>query len=178
MRLRPTRTPPRRGVAAVEFALVTMLFVLPVLLGMWEMGRYIQVQQIVSNSAREGARLAAQGYTINSSGNPTRIYTSSGNPNVHDTVYQYLIAAGLTDLTPADVQVTFQFTAPRTDGASAAEPYQGEKNQPFKVTVTIPWAKVRWVNLGLMKPTTVTFTVEWQMLVDDTFTVNVTLPTW
>ena len=46
------------AVAAAEAALITAVFLVPVLIGVWEIGRLIQVQQIVSNSAREGARLA------------------------------------------------------------------------------------------------------------------------
>jgi Flp pilus assembly protein TadG len=162
----------RRGVAAVELAAVLLFFIAPLMIGVWEVGRLIQVQQIVSNSAREGARLAAQGFTINTSGSPTQIHVSTGTPNVHDVVYQYLLAAGLTNLTSADVTVTVKDAS-----GNAFEPYTGVKNQPFTVTVTIPWDKVRWVNLGLVKPSTVTFTVSWQMLIDDAFTVNSTLPT-
>jgi Flp pilus assembly protein TadG len=168
----------RRGVAALELAIVFMFFLLPMMLGVWEVGRLVQVQQIVSNGAREGARLAAQGFTINTSGSPTQIMTSTGTPNVHDTVYQYLYAAGLTGLSSSDVTVTFQFLAPRSDNQPATEPYQGEKGQPFQVSVTIPWNKVRWNNLGLVNPTTVTYTVVWRMVMDDPFTVNDTLPTY
>jgi len=174
--------PARRGVAAIEFALVTMFFVIPLLIGVWEVGRLVQVQQIVSNAAREGARLAAQAYTIRTDGTATQIYrdSSGGTPNVRDHVYQYLYAAGLTTIqnTTADLDVTFTFLGPRSDGAPATEPYQGQKGQPFQVTVTIKdWSKVRWVNLGLVNPTSVTATVNWQMLMDDPFTVNTNLPT-
>ena len=169
-------SPARRGAAAVELAFVVMFFFLPVLLGIWEAGRLIEVQQIVSNSAREGARLASQGYTINGSGAPTQIMASTGTLNVKDLVYQYLIAAGFANLQPSDVTVTFAFTAPRKDGTTPSDPYLGEKNQPFTVTVSIPWDKVRWINLGIIRPTEVTFTVTWQMLIDDKFTVNQTIP--
>jgi Flp pilus assembly protein TadG len=177
MRMR-VRRQARRGLAAVELAVVFLFIVVPLMIGVWEVGRLVQVQQVVANSAREGARLAAQGYTINTSGAPTQIMLNSGTPNVHDTVFQYLYAAGLTSLQSTDVTVTFTYLAPRSDGAAATEPYQGEKNQPFQVTVTIPWNRVRWVNLGLVNPTTVTFTVVWRMTIDDPFTVNDTLPTW
>ena len=50
--------------------------------------------------------------------------------------------------------------------------------QPLQVTVTIPWNRVRWSNLGLVNPTTVTYTVVWRMAIDDPFTVNDTLPTY
>ncbi len=62
------------------------------------------------------------------------------------------------------------------DGTMPSEPYLGVKNQQFNVTVSIPWNKVRWINVGLIQPSTVTFTVTWQMLIDDKFTVNQTMP--
>ncbi|HXD85566.1 MAG TPA: TadE family protein [Urbifossiella sp.] len=161
----------RRGVASVELAFVVLFFFIPVLFGIWEAGRLIEVQQIVSKSAREGARLAAQGYTINATGAPTQIMAQSGSPNVHDTVYQYLIAAGFTNLQRSDVAVTFAFTdSPNPD------PYMGNKNEPFTVAVSVPWNKVRWVNVGLINPTQVKFTATWQMLVDDAFNVNQSMP--
>jgi Flp pilus assembly protein TadG len=166
----------RRGAAAVELAFVVLFFFIPVLFGVWEAGRLIEVQQIISNSAREGARLAAQGYTINSSGAPTQIMAATGTPNVKDVVYQYLIAAGFANLQPSDVTVTFAFTAPRKDGTMPTDPYLGEKNQPFTVAVTVPWDKLRWINVGLIQPTQVTFTATWQMLIDDKFIVNQTMP--
>ncbi len=171
------RPPSRAGVAAVEVAVITAFFLVPLVIGVWEVGRLVQVQQIVSNSAREGARLAAQGYTINSSGTPIQVMVTTGSPNVTDVVYRYLIGAGLTNLLKSDVQVQFQFF-PDVNGNTPTEPYLGVKGQSFTVTVTIPWDKVRWINLGVVNPTTVTFVVTWQMLVDDTFTVNETLPIW
>lgn len=47
----------RRGAAAVEFALVAPLF-LGLVLGIVEFGRAMMVGQLVTNAAREGARLA------------------------------------------------------------------------------------------------------------------------
>ena len=118
------RRPTRRGVASVELAAVFLFVVVPLLIGVWEVGRLVQVQQVVANSAREGARLAAQGYTINGFASPTQIMVNSGSPNVHDSVYQYLYAAGLTNLQPSDVTVTFSYLAPRTvaDAARAGPP--------------------------------------------------------
>jgi len=176
--MRRKRLPARSGAAAVEFAFMTTAVLVPLLFGVWEVGRMIQVKQVLTNATREGARLAAQGYTINSSGSPTQIRSSTGTPNVADTVYDYLIAAGFTNLQRSDVTVTFTYLAPRTDGQAATEPYQGQKGQPFAVTVSIPWSKVRWVNLGLLNPTTVDSSLTWQMVVDDPFTVNDTLPKW
>ena len=52
----PRRVIRRPAVAAVELAFVLLFFLVPLVIGVWEVGRLIHVQQIVSNSAREGAR--------------------------------------------------------------------------------------------------------------------------
>ncbi|MDY3559467.1 pilus assembly protein [Gemmata sp. JC673] len=192
--MRRSPRPARRGVAAVELAFVFLLFVIPVMFGIWELGRLVQVQQLVSNATREGARLSAQAYTINSSGAPTQIRLSTGTVNVQATVYQYLYAAGLTNLQLSDVAVEFAFSTPRTTdyvplstdptgtnyplGSYPPEPCYGEKGMTFTLKITIPWSQVRWVNKGLISPSSVSFTVTWQMLTDDRFQVNGTLPTW
>jgi Flp pilus assembly protein TadG len=169
----------RRGVASVEAAVVLAVLLLPLLLGIWEIGRLVHAQQVVANSAREGARLAAQGRIINATGTPTEIQFATGTPNVNDAVYQSLVTGGLSSLAKTDVTVMFGFTATEAPTlAPTKQPFQGAKNERFRVTVSIPFSKVRWVNIGLISPTTVEYRVDWQMLVDDPFTVNTTLPNW
>jgi len=180
--MRRRHSPARRGVAAIELAFVTMLFVVPLIIGIWDVGRYIHVKQLVANSAREGARLAAQGFTIESDGTQVQIHSSTGSPNVKDTVTDYLRAAGLTNVSASDVTVTFTFTTAKTTapniGTFPTDPYLGEKGETYTVYVSVPWTKVRWINLGILQPTDVHFTVTWRMLIDDAFTVNTTLPSW
>ncbi len=195
-----TRTRPRSGVAAVETAVVLSFVLVPLLIGIWEMGRLVQVQQIVANSAREGARLAAQARTINSAGTPTLVSASiapaanmagsppSPQPNVKAAVVQSLVGAGLNKLAWNDVDVQFQFN-PQPGGTSqpalvgavggATDPHQGVKNQPFEVTVTLNTAaydKCKWIKFGIVNPTKVTFTARWQCLVDDPFQAPVYNP--
>jgi Flp pilus assembly protein TadG len=203
--LRRPLSAPRRGTATVELALVMLFVIVPLILGLWEMGRYVQVQQIVANSAREGARMAAQAVTINASGSPTQILAysapGSGVPNVKAAVMQYLAGAGLSRLTYSDVDVTFTFLAPEAGDpplvnpiVGATEPYQGVQNQRFRVTVTItdmtgPTTekavgsrplkdKTLWTTLGIVRPGTVYYQVDWVILVDRPFTVNATVPSW
>jgi Flp pilus assembly protein TadG len=209
LRRRPVRL--RRGTATVELALVMLTIVVPLMIGLWEMGRFVQVQQIVSNSAREGARMAGQAVTINTAGSNTQIVTQVANPSsnagklpsVKGAVMQYLAGQGLTTLTYADVDVTFAFQ-PTQGGdpalvnpvGGATQPWQGVQNQRFRVTVTIsdettPGSgvlkavgsrpvseKILWSTLGLVKPKTLTYQVDWVMLLDRPFTVNATVPTW
>src|SRR5690348_15164963 len=82
----------RDGIAAVEFAVVLPLLFL-LLMGAWEVGRLVQVHSILSNAAREGARIAAQGQIINLTGAYTQILvtdTDPNNPDVTSTVKNYV----------------------------------------------------------------------------------------
>jgi TadE-like protein len=166
------RTPRRNGSAAVEFAVILPLLI-TLLVGVWEIGRFIQLQQIMSNAARDGARLASQGVIMNTDGSITNIGASSGSPNVTTAVSDYLVGAGITNQT--GLQVNFQFI----DGdTSLTDPYEGAKNQHFIVNVTMPYANLRWTNLNLINPALIGGQCTWQMLVDSPFTVNPNLPGW
>jgi Flp pilus assembly protein TadG len=111
----------KRGTVAVEAAfLLTMMT--PLLLGSWEVARLVEVQQILNNSAREGARQAASGQLTAS--------------QVQLVVTDYLQDAGLPI---TDVVVTVQdLTSPGTDPTSASE------FDNLQVLVTIPFKDVRW----------------------------------
>jgi len=169
--MRTRRRNTRGGVAAVEFAVVLpLLFTL--LVGVWEVGRVIQVQQVMVNAAREGARLAAQGQTINLTGAYTQISVTTGTPNIRDTVLNYLAGAGIPT---TGATVTFQFL----DGDTGkSQPYQGAKGQRFKVTLTVPYDNVRITNLNLLNLTDLVARVDWVSMADDPFTINTTVPTW
>jgi Flp pilus assembly protein TadG len=169
----------RRGVAAVEFA-----FVLPILLtllvGIWELGRIINVEIILNNAARDGARLGAQANIVQTTGNYTQIKYNTGTPNIQGAIQAYLQGAGITNLSGLVIQ--FQFTTAGTGGtmntSTTADPYTGIKNQQFQVFISIPYDNVRWTTLGLINPTTLSAQAQWACLVDDPFTVNTTLPGW
>jgi Flp pilus assembly protein TadG len=168
----------RRGVAAVELAVVLPLLV-GLIAGVWEVGRMIQVQQILNNAARDGARLAAQGQIINLTGSFTDVYaqSSSGTPSVQATVQQYLSASGITNQT--GLVVTFQFLNDDLSvNTTVTDPYQGAKNQKFSVTVTIPYSSVQWTSMGLFTGGNLTGQCIWEMMMDSPFTVNTTVPGW
>lgn len=178
------RTPARRrtGTASVEAATVLSLVVVPLMIGVWEMGRLVHAQQVVANAAREGARLAAQGRTVTTTGtnNITVAPPSPYGPNVQDTVYEALVTGGLNGIQQSDVTMTFQFLNPdgTPDTSGITDPYQAPKLQRYRITVSVPWSKIRWINLGIVNPTTVNYSVDWYMMVDSPFTVNTTMPSW
>src|SRR5205085_6129993 len=85
--LRMRRARRRFGVAAVEAAIM-LPFVLYLMLGLWEVGRMVWVTTILTNSVREGARVAAgglsggQGVTVAMVQQQVKDYlTSSGFPS-------------------------------------------------------------------------------------------------
>jgi Flp pilus assembly protein TadG len=185
MRLHPRRIA-RPGVAAVEFAVVLPLMFL-LLLGTWEVARLVQVQGILSNAVREGARLAAQGEIINLTGDFTQIAVSDtdpNNPDVATTIQNYVHNAdpyyrGSTGISSSGMTITFTFLDSSGNPINPGyQPWQATKGQRFRVTATLPYNNFRWTTLNLLNVTTITASTDWTSLVDDPFTVNTTLPSW
>jgi Flp pilus assembly protein TadG len=167
---------PRRAAAAVEFAFLAPV-VFGLLLGLWQVGRIIEVKQLMDNAAREGARLAAQAQIVTTTGNFTNVHTTTGFPNVQDTVREYLAANGVVDATTVnDVTVTFQFLDNFNNANPHTEPYQGAKGERFQVTVTLPVQDINWTPFSASG--NITSQVTWVILVDAPFTINTTVPGW
>jgi Flp pilus assembly protein TadG len=101
----------------VEFAVVAPIFFL-LLFGIIEFGRAIMVKEVLTNAAREGARLA-----VLDSPTPTA-------SSVRTTVTTYLSNAGISGAT-----VTITPTEPTSAGYG----------QPVTVTVSIPFGSVSWL---------------------------------
>jgi len=156
----------RRGVVAVEAA-----FVLPLLLvlmfGIWEVGRMIQMNQILVNSAREGARLAAGGYV-----NGTAVTVVM----VQQAVKDYLVSAGMPAAAANAAQVSLVCQAtPTWTNPSDALPLD-----KFQVTVLIPagtaFNSLKWLPSVITSATQMTTTVNWQSLNNSKIVVSATLP--
>jgi Flp pilus assembly protein TadG len=111
----------------VEFALLLPIF-MTLMLGTWEIGRMVEVQQILNNAVREGGRHAATGQ-----------YTNS---QVQTVVLNYLSMAGLT--TTNTTATVSDLTNPGTDASDAVELDQ------LQITVTIPFINVRWAAATLV----------------------------
>lgn len=157
----------RRGSAVVEAAIILPIL-LTMMLGVWEVGRMVQISQILDNAAREGARLAAGGYV-----NGTAVTTAQ----VQTAVQNYLTAAGLPAAAVSGAQVTLTClaTTPWTD------PYQALPLDPYTVTVTIPsgaaFNSLRWNLLNqITSVTQLSQTVYWQSSNNSQIVVNTTLP--
>ena len=141
----------RRAVAAVEFAVLLPL-ILTLLLGIWEVGRLIEIQQLVSNAAREAARQAATGQLQNS--------------DVQDVVTDYLGEAGLTT-----THVTTTITITDPGGATITDVSQCNYLDGITITVSIPYSDVRWTLISMVTTPgqKISSTVQWISVVDKSY---------
>jgi Flp pilus assembly protein TadG len=156
----------RSGVAAVEFALLLPIIML-ILMGLWELGRLVEVQQLVDNAAREGARQASTGVFLDPTTATTRkIYAT----DVTNTVTNYLTRNGITT---TGISVTFtDLTNP-----SVTDPYEANQLDQLQVTVTLPFDNVRWALLGkISSVSNLGATVYWYSMADSKVTVSTTIP--
>jgi len=167
--MKPARRPTnRRGAVAVEAA-----FILPVLLitmlGLWEVGRLIQVQQMLVNSAREGARLAAGGYTVNSA--PVT------NAMVQQAVRDYLRSVGL----PSQAYSNAQITLTCLESPAWTNPHEAHPLDKFQVKVRIPagaaYQSLHWSLLTrITSRTDMEAAVDWVSLNNEKIVINTNLP--
>ena len=145
----------REGTAAVEFAVV-LIFIVPLLIGLWEVGRLVEVEQLMNNAVREGARQA-----------------STGNKNaagVQQDVANYLTVNGITCST-SNVTVTNKTSAARNDPTTANQLDQ------FHVEVQIPFDSVRWVLLNkITKVSNLSAGADFYSMRDIPLAVNATIP--
>jgi Flp pilus assembly protein TadG len=145
----------RHGAAAIEFAVVIILLA-PLLIGVWEVGRLVEVQQILSNAAREGGRQASTGTK-----------TIAG---IQQDVVNYLARFGINTPT-SSVTVTNLTSSDRPDPTTA------NQLDMFQVSVTIPFNSVRWILLNQVTSTTqLTGTASWVSMRDIPINVNTNIP--
>ena len=120
----------RRGVAAVEFAVLAPLIFL-LIMGAIDVGQYVNVSQTVSDASREGARLAAQNETTSAA-------------DVEASVLQYINEN--YDLSDAALSAAVTVTV--TDGADnpVSDLTTIAEGDSLKVTVEMEFDDVRWAD--------------------------------
>jgi hypothetical protein len=159
---------PRRGALVVEAAVVLPLLMI-VMLGVWEVGRMIQVKQMLVNSAREGARLAAGGYTVNSAPVTQAMVTQACK--------DYLQGAGLPATAYNGAEVTLTCMA----SPAWVDPHDAKPLDRFRLRVRIPpgaaYESTRWSFLPkLTGINELDATVDWVSLNNVEITINSNLP--
>jgi Flp pilus assembly protein TadG len=144
-----------RGAATVEFAAVAPLLV-TLLIGAWEVGCMVETQQVLDNAVREGGRQAS-----------TARKTAA---QVQQDVLNYITLRGFSTA-GATVTVTNLTSSARSDPTAA------NQMDHFRVTLTYPFANVRWVLLSsITNITTLSASSDWYSMVDLPVTVSNTIP--
>lgn len=123
---RPSKS--RRGVAAAEFALVLPALLL-LILGIIEFGRGMQVQQMLTNGAREAARRA--------------VLPSTTDSEVYNTIDTYMRNTGIIGHS--------RQISPSLAGA--------QSDDLITVTVSVPYNRVALLHAGWLRGLTLTASV-------------------
>jgi Flp pilus assembly protein TadG len=146
----------RGGTACVEFAAVLPIL-LTFVLGVLEIGRYVEVYQVINAAAREGARQASTGQMTNA--------------QVITAVTGCVQAAGLP--TNQLTVTVSDLTNPGTDVSQATI------LDNLQVTVSLPYANLRWITTSFFTnaTTNVSTTVFWVSSNPQSYPSNVTAPT-
>jgi Flp pilus assembly protein TadG len=146
----------RRATASVELAVLAWWILVPLLLGTWEVGRLIEVQQIVANAAREGGRQASTG-----------IVTTA---NCKTAVLNYLTNAGL-NATGAVVNVT-NITA-------GGDVINASQLDHLQCTLQFPFNNAKWLAIDLIVPnnSTMNASSDWYCMKNIPLTVTTSIPT-
>jgi Flp pilus assembly protein TadG len=118
---------PRRGVALVEVAVVLPVL-LTLVLGVWEVGRMLEVRHCLTMAAREAARQAATG--------------PSGQTEIVQAARDALSATGLPG-EHAEVRLTDAAGQP-------ANPYDMASGDALHIEVTLPFRHTRYTTLRLV----------------------------
>jgi Flp pilus assembly protein TadG len=165
----PSRGHGRSGAAAVELACVLPLVAL-LLFGVLDIGRMVEVEQLLNNAARDGGRLAAVGSTLDpTTGNQVDYYAS----DVTNLVQGYLANNGIN--TGGLVVQFSDVTNP-----SATDPYEAQKLDQLNITVQLPFNNVRWTLIGSFMQTdnvVLSASATWFSMEDSSVSVPTTLPT-
>lgn len=137
----------RHGAAAVEFAII-LPFLLLLLLGIWEVGRIVQVKQIVSNAAREGARAASTG--------------TKDFDQVKAIIETYLTNSGVDP-----TGITVELTNATSGSGPADDPTQADQLDLLQIFVSLPVDNVRWLALDQVSDmNTIEARAEWRSMKD------------
>jgi Flp pilus assembly protein TadG len=148
----------RRGTAAVELAVVAPLIAI-LLVGLLEVGRIVQVNEILSNAAREGARKASTGINTYS--------------DVQTTVANYLTNAGITNQTGLTVTV---YDVTQGNSGPQFNPSTANWLDQLTVTVTLPYANIQLAPFANAPTTVISAQAVWYSNQDQAYPTTVVPP--
>jgi Flp pilus assembly protein TadG len=136
----------RRGAALVEFAIILPVF-LTLMLGILEIGKSLEVSNLMSSAVREGGRLAAMEWEDVVGEN------STPNQKVIDDIKNFLAASGI----PAN-QITVSITSAegKDEGQTFDLSDENNKLRLFRITASVPFSAVSAFPSNFMTGQTIT----------------------
>ncbi|WP_165232759.1 TadE/TadG family type IV pilus assembly protein [Aquisphaera insulae] len=155
----------RSGAAAVEMALCLPL-VLTMLIGTWEVGRILEMQQFLNVGAREAARQAGSG-----------LLTNSQVQQVAVNCIKNALGDSTGTLTRNLVVTVTVYDADSPSTVKSVDVSQADPLDLIVVKASIPYADVRWIALPTVSGAgTLSAQVSWVSLKNFPFPTTVPVP--
>ena len=177
----------RKGVAAVEFALCLPVIVV-IMLGIWEVGRIVQVSNVLWNGARESARDASVGQdNLQTVANNTLTYLQSAMPGTFNPSHSTTMKAPVVTL-PANTtgytcwdntsnQELFTITFTDITQPSVTDPTTMSKLDHYEIGLQVPYASISWNSLAqITSVSRLSIAVDWACMQDSPFSITESLP--
>jgi len=177
----------RPAVAAMEFAACAPLMC-AILLGLFEVGRMTEVQNVVWNSAREGARDASVGQTnLLAVANNLQLYLQSAEPTAFGQGHSTSMIAPVITL-PANTygytcwdntanRELFTMTFTDITNPAVTDPSAMSQLDLYQIGVQFPYASIGWLPVAKITGRSRLYvTVEWASMVDSPFQIAPYLP--
>jgi len=177
----------RSGAAAMEFAICSPLIFL-ILLGLWEVGRITEVQNVVWNSAREGARDASMGQAnLQAVASNLLIYLQGAEPTAFGHGHHTSMIAPVVTLpahtygytcwdTTANREL-FTMTFTDLSNTNVTDPTGMSQLDHYEIGVQVPYSSIGWLPAAQVTGNTRLYvTVDWASMVDSPFQIVPNLP--
>jgi len=181
------RSRPRRAVAAVEFALCSPLLFL-LLLGLWEVGRITEVQNVAWNSIHEASRDASTGQNnLLAVANNLLLYLQGAEPTAFGQGHSTSMIAPVVTL-PANTygytcwdnttnKELFTITFADLTTPSVTDPINMGQLDRYVIGVQVPYGSVGWLPVPTVTGLTRLYASEqWAAMVDTPFQIAPDLP--
>ncbi len=177
----------RHGTAAMEFALCLPLLT-TLMLGLWEIGRVTEVQQVMWNAGREAARDASLGQdNLSTVASKLLTYLQAAEPTAFPSGHSTSLIAPVITL-PANTtgytywdnttnQELFTITFTDATAPTITSPTGMSQLDRFELGVSVPYASIGWTPVAQVTGMTRLYVaVDWVCMIDSPFQITPYLP--
>ena len=177
----------RRGLAATEFG-VSMPVIVLLMAGLWEVGRIVEVQQVMWNSAREASRDASLGQdNLQAVATNLLNYLQGAEPTAFGNGHATSMIAPVVPL-PANTtgytcwdntanRELFTLTFTDMSNTNVTDPTGMSQLDVYQIGVQAPYSSFRWSPLPqITGMNRVSVAVVWVSMVDSPFEIANSLP--